>query len=188
MKDVLVSLTEDHVLLSRLADRVRSTSERLFRDRLFDELAKALGGHFGAVEYVILPACSRSGSCSLRSGVLIAHMNLKRRLADLLAMERRNASFERELLRFCDEVEAQADIEQLELLPALRACLDDADRAFLATEAEAQMSAHLGSESPLDATDPSERRTAADVLQEAEVVASLAARRAALHARGRRDH
>lgn len=185
MKDVLISLTEDHVLLSRLADRIRSTSERLLRNWLFDELAKALGGHFGAVEYVVLPACSRAGSCSLRSDVLIAHMNLKRRLADLLAMERRNASFEGELLRFCDEVEAQADMEQLELLPALRACLDDADRAFLAAEAEAQMSAHLGPDSPLHATDPSERRTAADVLQEAEVVASLAARRAALHARGR---
>jgi hypothetical protein len=170
MKDVLLTLTEDHVFLSQLARRVRTMTDRLARSALFDELAKALGGHFGGLEYVVLPAFSQAGSYRLRSEVLIAHMNLKRRLAELLMMERRNARFEAELLRFCDEVEAQADLEQLELLPALRDSLSEADRAFLAAEVEEQMAARLGVHPLLYGPELDEPRGAGDLVREAAVV------------------
>jgi hypothetical protein len=170
MKDVLVSLTEDHLFLCQLARRVRTMSDRLSRSALFDELAKALGGHFGGLENVVLPAFSHAGAYRLRSEVLIAHMNLKRRLADLLMMERRNATFEAELLLFCDEVEAQAELEQRELLPALRDGLAAAERAFMAAEVEAQMSARVGRSLLRHASESAEPRRANELLQEAEVV------------------
>jgi hypothetical protein len=168
MDDVVVRLTEHHVLLSDFARRIRGTSDRLSRNTLFDELAKALGGHFVALEFAVFPALSESASFDLGSEVLIRHMGLKRRLADLLMMERPNERFESELLRFCSEVEVQADLEQLELLPALRASLDDAERDFLATEVEVQMEARLGGR--LHATEFSEPRKSMDILEEAKVV------------------
>lgn len=172
MKDVLVSLTEDHVLLSRLAQAVRAMHDRLSRNALFDELAKALGGHFAALEYVIVPACSRSSLRGLGSDILIAHMNLKRQLADVLMMERNNAEFEVELLALCDAVEAQADREQLELLPVLRDGFDEAERAYLAAEVEAHMTARVGEQMFVHVWMQREPRRATDMLEEAKVVLS----------------
>lgn len=168
--DVLVSLTQDHMVLSQLADLIRKTPERVSRNALFDQLAKALGGHFSALEYVVVPALSRAGTRGLGVEVLIAHMNLKRRLADLLMMERRNARFEAEMLRFCDETEAQAEREQLELLPVLRLNLSETDRAHLAADVEAQMASRLGDHPLMHMARVQELRAAVDLLQEAEVV------------------
>jgi hypothetical protein len=168
MDDVLLKLTEHHVLLADLARRVRVTTDRLSRTTLFDALAKALGGHFVALEFAVLPALSDSASFDLGSEVLIRQMALKRRLADLLMMERSDARFEAALLHLCDEVEMQADLEQLELLPALRASLGDRKRAALASEVEAQMQARLGG--PLRSTECSEPRKAMETLEEAKLV------------------
>jgi hypothetical protein len=168
MDDVLLKLTEHHVLLAELARRIRGASDRLSRNTLFDALAKALGGHFVALEFAVFPALSESASFDLGSEVLLRQMGLKRRLVDLLMMERANTRFEVALLRFCDELEAQADLEQLELLPALRTSLDDSERTYLASEVEAQMEARLGGR--LHAAEFSEPRKAMDILDEAKLV------------------
>jgi hypothetical protein len=76
--------------------------------------------------------------------------------------------FESKLLRFCGEVEVQADLEQLELLPALRASLGHYERDYLASKVEEQMEIRLGGR--LHATDFSELRQAMDIVDEAKVV------------------
>jgi hypothetical protein len=169
MKDVLVSLTDDHIALSWLAHRLRTARDSFSRGLLFNELAKALGGHLSVMEYVVMPAMSRCGWRGVSSQVLIEHMILKRHLADLLTLERGSDQFEAELQDLCGQVEAQADREQLELLPALRECLGEGERAMLASEVESRLGAYLG-----ELRAPGEHRddppTVEDLLQEAKVV------------------
>jgi len=136
MKDVLVSLTEAHMRLGDLAHSVRTSADRL---PLFDDLSKALQGHFAALEQVIVPAFTRAGSPAPGAGVLDAHRNLQHRLAELLSKERGAAGFDAELTAFCDEVDAHADREQLELLPVMRERFGEAERATLAEQVEARI-------------------------------------------------
>jgi hypothetical protein len=170
MKDVLVSLTDDHVVLSWLAHRLRTARDGFSRSLLFNELAKALGGHISVMEYVVLPAMSRCGWHGVDSQVLVEHMVLKRHLADVLTLERGSAQFQAEVQDLCNQVEAQADREQLELLPALRECLGKGERAMLASEVESRLGAYLG-----ELRAPGEHKdvdppTAEELLQEAKVV------------------
>lgn len=135
MKDVLVSLTEAHMRLGDLAHSVRTSADRR---PLFESLSKALQNHFAALEQVILPAFARAGSQASDSGVLEAHRSLQRRLSELLSKER-GANLDAELTAFCDEVDAHADREQLELLPVMRERFDEAERAMLAEQVEARL-------------------------------------------------
>lgn len=143
MKDVLVALTDDHVVLSWLAHRLQLSHDPAANAVLFNELAKALGGHLSALEYVVLPALSRCGWRGLDSRLLVSHMQVKRHLADLLTLERGSDQFHAQLQDFCRQVEAHADREQLVLLPALRECLDEGERAMLASEVESRLGAYL---------------------------------------------
>jgi len=170
MKDVLIALTDDHVVLSWLTHRLRTTSDGFNRSVLFNELAKALGGHLSALEYVVLPALSRCGWRGVDSHVLVEHMILKRHLADLLTLERGSEQFEAETQDLCNQIEAQADREQLELLPALRECLDEGERAMLASEVEARLSAYLGDLRMPGSQKNIDPPTAEELLQEAKVV------------------
>lgn len=170
MKDVLVSLTDDHVVLSWLAHRLRTARDSFSRGLLFNEMAKALGGHLSVMEYVVLPAMSRCGWHGVDSQVLVEHMILKRHLADLLTLERGSAQFDAELQDLCNQVEAQADREQLQLLPALREWLGEGERAMLASEVESRLGAYLGElRAPGEHTD-ADPPTVEELLQEAKVV------------------
>lgn len=143
MKDVLVALTDDHVVLSWLAHRLQQSHDADANAVLFNELAKALGGHLSALEYVVLPALSRCHWRGLDSTLLLGHMRLKRHLADLLTLPRDSDQFRAQLADFCEQVQAQADQEQLGLLPAIRECLDEGERALLAGEVESRLGAYL---------------------------------------------
>jgi hypothetical protein len=170
MKDLLVSLTDDHVVLSWLAHRLRSANDPFARALLFNEMAKALGGHLTAMEYVVLPALSRSGWRGVDSRVLVEHMILKRHLADLLTLPRGSAQFEAELQDLCGQIEQQADREQLELLPVLRESLGEGERAMLASEVEARLGAYLGDLRTPGTEKNVDPSNAEDLLQEAKVV------------------
>lgn len=171
MKDVLVALTDDHVVLSWLAHRLELSNDSAANAVLFNELAKALGGHLSALEYVVLPALSRCRWRGLDSQLLVGHMTLKRHLADLLTLERDSDQFRAQLTDFCRQVEAHADQEQLVLLPAIRECLDEGERAMLASEVESRLGAYLDEvarKGPALAAAP--LPTADDLLREAQVV------------------
>lgn len=171
--DVAVALTRNHLVLSRLAVRSAQTSDRKLRNALFDDLAKGLGGHFAALERVVLPALLRARA-SLGSDVLLGAMALKRELAALLTLDRRTPEFEARLPALCEAVELQADREQLGLLPLVRQTLSPRERAHLAWEVTASMQSRLGDhpvlEIPARAVEPP--RSIREALEQAAVVLS----------------
>ena len=59
MKDLLVSLTDDHVVLSWLAHRLRNTNDPYGLSVLFNELAKALGMAQSTVSMALPVATTR---------------------------------------------------------------------------------------------------------------------------------
>ena len=141
--DVTVALTQNHVVLSHLAARLCATRDRKLRNALFDDLAKGLGGHFVALERVVVPSLLRA-KAGLSSEVLSGLMALKSGLAALLALDRRTPEFETAMVSFCDAVELQADQEQLQLLPLLRQTLSARDRTDLGWEVAASLQSRLG--------------------------------------------
>jgi hypothetical protein len=177
MKDVLVSLTDDHVVLSWIAHRLHTTQDPVARERLFNELAKALGGHLSALEDVVLPALSRSGWAGIDLQVVVEHMVLKHHLAELLTMARRSDAFETGCSALCERIEAQAQREQMHLLPAVRKGLDEGERAMLAIEVEAHLGAYLSELRTPGAHRDAEPSTAEQLLEDAQLVlASLPCR------------
>jgi hypothetical protein len=101
--------------------------------------------------------------------VLASHMSLKRRLAGVLAMNRKTTEFDTELAALCDGVQAQAEREHAQLLPCLRQALPDDHRALLAGEVEAQVRARVG-DAGLSLQEPITQPRVHDLLQEAQVV------------------
>jgi hypothetical protein len=170
MKDLLVSLTDDHIVMSWLAHRLRTTTDGFSRGLLFNEFAKALGGHLSAMEYVVLPALARCGWRGFDSQVPAQHTVLKRRLADLLTLERGSSQFDADLNDLCDQVEAQAEREQRELLPLLRQDLDTSERAMLGSEVEARLGAFVGELREPGTEKPADAPTGEQLLEEAQLV------------------
>lgn len=173
MHDLAVALTQNHLVLSRLAVRASQTPDRKLRNALFDDLAKGLGGHFAALERVVVPSLMRARA-SLSSDVLHSAMALKRELAALLTLDRRTPAFETRLGPFCAAVEAQADQEQLHLLPLVRETLSERERADLGGDVAASMQSRLGDHPVLDVPTRlvAPPMTSREELEEAAVVLS----------------
>jgi hypothetical protein len=144
MQDAAAAIADNHTLISRLAMRIAGASDRKLRNALFDDLARALGGHFSALETAVIPALLKVKGCQLGSHVLVGSAALKQRLALLLAENRKTPAFEDALRDFCDEVRQQADREQQELVPVVRTALTADEQALVGTEVAACMKLRLG--------------------------------------------
>jgi len=169
-KDVVQVLTENHAVLGWLAERLQGErAAAAVEPLLFNEFARALGGHQTVIDQTVIPALKSCGWRGVTSDVLTGHVALKRSLAELLTLKRDDGRFREALKQLSLQLAAQRECERVKLLPVLRKCLDDGQRALMAFDAELHLTRIFGATRlPLDEVDLSQG--ADDLIAEAQVV------------------
>jgi len=167
-KDVVQVLTENHAVLGWLAERLQADKDPV-EPLLFNEFARALGGHQTVIDQTVIPALKGCGWRGVSSDVLTGHVALKRSLAELLTLKRNDAPFREALTRLSVQLAEQREREHFKLLPVLRKSLDDGQRAMMAFEAELHLTRIFGeTRLPFDEVDVTQ--CADDLIAEAQVV------------------
>lgn len=137
-RDVIWALAEHHAILRWLSDRLISASTPTHRQHLFDEFSKALGGHLRSIDQAVLPAMRERQWKDVRSTLLVGHVELKHRLAELLTLRESETLFEQRLLEFVPRLADQLEREGAHLVPVLRNMLDPDARRLLGLQVESQ--------------------------------------------------
>lgn len=137
-RDVILALAEHHAILRWLSERLVSASTPDHRQHLFDEFAKALGGHLRSIDHAVMPAMRECGWKDVRSSLLVGHVELKHRLGELLTLRDSPALFEQRLLEFLARLAEQLDREGADLVPVLRNSLDLDARRLLGVQVQSQ--------------------------------------------------
>lgn len=137
-RDVVWVVAEHHAILRWLGDRIASASTPAHRLHLFDELAKALGGHLRAVDEAVVPALRDCGWRDVPSTLLIGHVDLKHRLADALTVRDEPMALEKQLLVLIPKLADHLEREGTHLVPLLRRGLDRSARASLGAQVASQ--------------------------------------------------
>jgi hypothetical protein len=165
-RDVVLVLAENHAILHWLSERLAGASTPAHRQHLFDEFAKALGGHLRAVDEAILPALRQCGWRDVSSAVLVGHSHLKHQLAVLLVLKARPGDFDRALFAFFPRLADQQHREAVQIVPVLRKLLDAEARAALGV----QVTAHFSLMFDADAAHQWSSEPAHDLVDEARIV------------------
>lgn len=157
-------LHSHHFLFQRLSERISEASTPMHRRRLFDDLARALGGYFRAMEKAVWPTLNAHGWKAVPSDVLVGHAKLKRGVAEVLAARDRPQLFDERLFALLPGLREQATMEAGQLLPAIRRLLTDEESRSLGAQATAQMKLVF------DTSSDSFLREPQDLIDEARVV------------------
>ena len=147
-------------------ERVTEGGSGPARRVLFNEFAKALGGHVRAIDEVVIPALRANGWRNVSSCLLVGHAELKHRLSELLTLRLSSRAHELALFALIAHLQSQQEREARQLLPLLEDTLDDWQRAQLGAEVQDHLSRVIG-ERPSGFADS---QPAASLLEEAKLV------------------
>lgn len=165
-KDIVTVVSENHAVLAWLAERLPACEPGPARRFLFDEYAKALGGHLRAVDAVVIPALRVKGWRDVSSALLIGHVQLKSQLAEVLTLNAETPGFKRAFAALTAGAAAQCEREGRQLLPLLDKQLNDSERLLLGGEALEHRDRVMGDGVPaFDDSQP-----AAELVEEAKLV------------------
>lgn len=164
--DVVAVISDHHAVLGWLTDRVLDAEPGPSRRVLFDEFAKALGGHLRAIDQAVIPALRARGWRNVCSSLLVGHVDVKYRLGELLTLRPSSRAHPTTLAALALHLEAQLQREAGLLLPLLEEALDDWQRAELGVEVQEHLSRMIGE----GRTDFVDSEPAASLLEEAKLV------------------
>lgn len=142
--DVVAVISAHHVVLDWLMERVTQDGPGPARRVLFDEFAKALGGHLRAMDEAVIPALRAAGWCNVPSSLLIGHVDTKHRLGELLTLALSTRAHDAALRTLVARLRLQQEREVRQLLPLLQDTLDDWQRAHLGAEVHEHLSRVIG--------------------------------------------
>lgn len=165
-KDIVAVVLENHAALAWLSERLPAADRRPAQRLLFDEYAKALGGHLRAIDAVVIPALRSKGWRNLSSAVLVGHVELKGQLADLLTVDAEAPDFEGAFAALVVNVATQAERENKQLLPLLSRQFNARERLMLGGEALEHRERVMGDGVPSFA----DSQPAAELVAEARLV------------------
>jgi hemerythrin HHE cation binding domain-containing protein len=140
--DIVALLDEDHGRLIELSRQLRACALPARALARFDDFALVLGGHLNAVRKIVYPALKDIGWKNVSSTLLLGHVKLTRRFAELLTLRQPNGAFAEALNDLLEATRHVIERERDQLLPLLRAQLSAAARLAMAVDA-AQYLAHL---------------------------------------------
>lgn len=164
-QDVVAVISAHHAVLDWLMERVTDARPGPARRVLFDEFAKALGGHVRAIDQAVIPALRASGWRNVSSSLLVGHVDIKHRLSELLTLRASTRAHDLALAALAEHMRAQQQREARQLLPLLHDALDDWQRAQLGVEVQEHLSRVIGDPSGFADSEP-----AASLLEEAKLV------------------
>lgn len=158
--DVLEILTTQHSEVDELLEKLeRGTGDR---SALFLQLADKLAAHAAVEEKIFYPAVMTSATADLLRESVEEHLEIKRVLADMLALDPRDdeAAFNAKLNVLKENVTHHAhEEEEDKLFPRLRKLLSTDERAALGNDVLAMFEALIEREPRLQV--PGETRAAA---------------------------
>ncbi len=164
--DVVAVISDHHAVLDWLMERVAEASPSPARRVLFDEFAKALGGHLRAIDEAVIPALRAGGWRNVSSSLLVGHVDIKHRLGELLTLRLSSRAHDDALATLAVHLQAQQQREASQLLPLLQGALNDWQRAQLGAEVQDHLSRVIG-ERPSGFADS---EPASSLLEEAKLV------------------
>ncbi len=145
-RDLSTALGDNRAALLALGERLLSEPVLPQQRRLFLAYSRALGGHWRAIDEVVIPALKAHGWQGVRADALRGHVLLKQRMAELLSATSAPwvdgadpAASDAVMLAFVAEAQAVQRREGALLDPALAMLGDAAENASLAAEVDAQM-------------------------------------------------
>jgi hemerythrin-like domain-containing protein len=133
-QDVLSHLQDDHEKVSKLLDKLTSTTERGVKTRreLVDQIQKELRTHAQLEEEIVYPAFREAASTKANERLYYEakeeHLAIEKVLADLLRSDPATAAFGGKAKVLQELVSHHVDEEQKEMFPEMRRLLSAAER------------------------------------------------------------
>lgn len=134
--DCSVLLGEQLARIEALVDRLKASPPKAVQKALFRELCDRAALHIHAREHILMPVIRRAGWRGVCSETLVAHVEFKRRLADLVVQTEEGPRFLEALQALEEAVERQMVEDEIGFVPTLRAVTDLSERRALCHDME----------------------------------------------------
>ena len=155
-------LKAEHRAVEELFKKFEKAGSADARRKVFEEIADALAVHATIEERHFYPAAKAEGTEDLLLEAAEEHLEIKRVIADLLAMDASEDTFEAKVKVLQEDVEHHVEEEEEELFPKIQKILDDEALETIAAQMEQTEGELLEAGNPRNAV-PSETDVAAPV-------------------------
>jgi hemerythrin superfamily protein len=132
--DAVQLLIDQHRKLERLLEQVLDESNEQKKMTLFDKVGDELTVHIKSEEEIFYPAVNASRTEDDLLESLEEHLSLKRLLADLIALDPSDKTFEAKFKVLKEQTEHHHKEEEEHLFPVVLKQIDESQRASLGCE------------------------------------------------------
>lgn len=132
--DAVQLLVDQHRKLERLLEQVLDESNEQKKMTLFDKVGDELTVHIKSEEEIFYPAVNASRTEDDLLESLEEHLSLKRLLADLIALDPSDKTFEAKFKVLKEQAEHHHKEEEEHLFPVVLKQIDESQRASLGCE------------------------------------------------------
>lgn len=160
--DAIEMLKGEHRSVEALFERFEKADSASIRRKVFEQIADALAVHAAIEEKHFYPAVNAKATEDLLLEAAEEHLEIKRVIADLLALDASDETFEAKVKVLQEDVEHHVGEEEGELFPRVEKIFETEQLETLAAEMQQTEGELLEAGEPRNAV-PSETDTAAHV-------------------------
>jgi len=160
--DAIEMLKKEHRAVEELFESFESAKGAVQKRKLFEEIADALAVHAAIEEKHFYPAVKAKSTEDLLLEAVEEHLEIKRVIADLLAMDASEDAFEAKVTVLKEDVEHHVEEEETTLFPKVKKLFDEEELSTIAAAMEQTEGELREAGNPRDAV-PSETDTAAPI-------------------------
>jgi len=160
--DAIEMLMSQHKEVDGLFAEIEAATSDNVKARLFEQLADKLAVHATIEEKHFYPAVKAKRTEDILLESLEEHLGIKRVLADLLAVEATDDTFDAKLKVLKEQVEHHVEEEQTDLFPKVKKLLDSETLMAIAQEMTATQEELLEAGEPRNAV-PGETASPAEI-------------------------
>ena len=129
-------LKQQHREVEKLFEKFEAAKSSDRRRKVFEEIADALAVHAAIEERHFYPGVKAEGTEDLLLEAAEEHLEIKRVIADLLALDASDDTFEAKVKVLQENVEHHVEEEEDELFPKIEKVLDDEQLETIAAQME----------------------------------------------------
>jgi hemerythrin superfamily protein len=155
-------LKQQHREVAKMFKKFEEAESAEPRRKIFEQIADALAVHATIEERHFYPAVKQKQTEDILLESVEEHLEIKRVIADLLAMEADDADFERKVKVLQEAVDQHVEEEQDELFPKVEKLFDEATLEALGEDMEETQAELISAGNPRDAV-PGETDAAAPI-------------------------
>jgi len=160
--DAIEMLKGEHRAVEALFEKFEKASSGASRRSVFEQIADALAVHAAIEEKHFYPAVKAKATEDLLLEAAEEHLEIKRVIADLLALDASDETFDAKVKVLQEDVEHHVEEEESELFPKVQKIFETQQLETIASEMQQTEGELLEAGEPRNAV-PSETDTAAPV-------------------------